>query len=62
MDKPEPIKMKPAELQNLIQQGENIAVEFKAMPVRPETIAREMVTFANGAGGILLLGVGSALH
>ena len=50
--------MKPAELQNLIQQGENIAVEFKAMPVRPETIAREMVAFANGAGGILLLGVG----
>ncbi len=49
--------MTPTELQNLIQQGENIAVEFKAMPVRPETIAREIVAFANGAGGTLLLGV-----
>lgn len=49
--------MTPAELQALIQQGENIAVEFKAMPVRPETVAREIVAFANGAGGSLLLGV-----
>lgn len=45
------------ELQTLIQQGENAAVEFKAMPVRPETVAREMVAFANGSGGTLLLGV-----
>lgn len=49
--------MTPQELQSLIQQGENTAVEFKAIPVRPETVAREMVAFANGSGGILLLGV-----
>lgn len=49
--------MTPQELQTLIQQGENAAVEFKAMPVRTETVAREMVAFANGSGGTLLLGV-----
>ncbi|MEB4590939.1 RNA-binding domain-containing protein [Candidatus Thiothrix sp. Deng01] len=49
--------MTPQELQAFIQQGENAAVEFKAMPVRPETVAREMVAFANGSGGMLLLGV-----
>lgn len=50
--------MTPAQLQSLIQQGENTAIEFKGMPVRPETIAREIVAFANSAGGTLLLGVG----
>lgn len=45
------------ELNALIQQGENIGVEFKALPVRPETMAREMVAFANSAGGAILLGV-----
>lgn len=49
--------MTPQELQTLIQQGENAAVGFKAMPVRPETVAREMVAFANGSGGVILLGV-----
>lgn len=49
--------MTPQELQALIQQGENLAVEFKAMPVRPETVAREIVAFANGSGGVILLGV-----
>lgn len=49
--------MTPQALQTLIQQGENVAVEFKALPVRPEVVAREMVAFANGAGGTLLLGV-----
>ncbi|SEA98264.1 ATP-dependent DNA helicase RecG [Thiothrix caldifontis] len=45
------------ELQTLIQQGENAAVEFKALPLRPEALAREMVAFANSAGGTILLGV-----
>ncbi|MEZ5479379.1 MAG: putative DNA binding domain-containing protein [Thiolinea sp.] len=44
-------------LRTLIAQGENSAVEFKSHPVRTETIAREMVAFANGSGGTLLLGV-----
>ena len=49
--------MTPQELQIIIQQGENAAVEFKALPLRPEALAREMVAFANSAGGTILLGV-----
>ncbi len=49
--------MTPQELTTLIQQGENAAVEFKALPLRPETLAREIVAFANSAGGTILLGV-----
>ncbi len=49
--------MTPQELTTLIQQGENAAVEFKALPLRPEALAREMVAFANSAGGTILLGV-----
>lgn len=49
--------MTPQELQTLIQQGENSAVEFKTLPLRPEALAREMVAFANSAGGVVLLGV-----
>ena len=45
------------ELSILIQQGENAAVEFKTVPLRPETLAREIVAFANSAGGAILLGV-----
>lgn len=49
--------MTSQELETLIQQGENAAVEFKALPLRPEALAREMVAFANSAGGTILLGV-----
>lgn len=49
--------MTPQELQIIIQQGENAAVEFKALPLRPEALARETVAFANSAGGTILLGV-----
>ncbi|MEI6708286.1 MAG: RNA-binding domain-containing protein [Methylococcales bacterium] len=45
------------EVNELIHQGENVAVEFKELPVRPEVIAREMVAFANSSGGVILLGV-----
>ncbi len=49
--------MTPQALKSLIQQGENAAIEFKAMPIRLEVLAREMVAFANGNGGSILLGV-----
>ncbi|MBK8455068.1 MAG: RNA-binding domain-containing protein [Thiofilum sp.] len=49
--------MNPSDLHTLIQQGENEAVEFKTLPVRSETLAREMVAFANSAGGVILLGI-----
>jgi len=44
-------------LNELIEQGENATVEFKSAEVRAESVAREMVAFANTHGGTLLLGV-----
>ena len=41
----------------LIEQGENSAVEFKTADVRPESLAKEIVAFANGHGGVVLVGV-----
>ncbi len=42
---------------SLIQGGENSAVEFKSAKVRPDSLAREIVAFANSLGGIILLGI-----
>ncbi|EIC20226.1 RNA-binding domain-containing protein [Thiorhodovibrio frisius] len=42
---------------DLWRQGENSAVEFKSASVRPESLAHEMVAFANTDGGSILLGV-----
>lgn len=50
-------KMMHTELQELIQQGENSSVEFKEYGVRAESLAKEMVAFANSQGGVILLGV-----
>jgi ATP-dependent DNA helicase RecG len=44
-------------INDIIQQGENSAVEFKTANVRPESLAKEMVAFANGQGGTVLVGV-----
>lgn len=49
--------MNPNTLNDLIQQGESNSLEFKQFPVRTETVARELVAFANGSGGTVLLGV-----
>ena len=45
------------ELQALLEQGESGSVEFKTEDVQPESLAREMVAFANTLGGLLLIGV-----
>jgi predicted HTH transcriptional regulator len=45
------------ELENLIQDGENIKVEFKRKVSTPEKIAKEMIAFANTNGGVILFGV-----
>nr|VFJ64120.1 MAG: ATP-dependent DNA helicase RecG [Candidatus Kentron sp. FW] len=50
--------MHPEFVRQLIDQGENGQVEFKSVDARPEAIAREIVAFANTAGGTLLIGVG----
>lgn len=41
----------------IIHGGENSAVEFKSAQVRPDSLAREIVAFANSLGGVILLGV-----
>lgn len=42
---------------DILRQGENSSVEFKESAVRPESLAREMVAFANSAGGVIVIGV-----
>ena len=44
------------QIKQLIEQGENSAVEFKSSE-RPERLAREIVAFANSSGGTILIGV-----
>lgn len=41
----------------LIAQGENQSLEFKSAQVQSESLAKEMVAFANSEGGLILLGV-----
>ncbi|MEL0222466.1 MAG: RNA-binding domain-containing protein [Deltaproteobacteria bacterium] len=45
------------QIKQLIEQGENSAVEFKSSEVRPESLAKEIVAFANSSGGTILIGV-----
>ncbi len=47
----------PSKLQFLLNQKENSALEFKTSEVHPDSLAREMVAFANSQGGTILLGV-----
>jgi ATP-dependent DNA helicase RecG len=51
------MELTQSELQNILQQGENSSVEFKEYGVKPESLAKEMVAFANSQGGVILLGV-----
>ena len=49
--------MRPTELARLIQQGEGAKLEFKRDGARPESIAKQIVAFANMNGGRILVGV-----
>jgi len=49
--------MKPRELLDLIEEGENLTCEFKRKFSTTEKIAREMIAFANTTGGYLIIGV-----
>ena len=51
------ISMLKADLQEIIEAGEGAKTEFKRDGVRPEQLAREIVSFANMNGGRILLGV-----
>ncbi|MCI0470125.1 MAG: putative DNA binding domain-containing protein, partial [Candidatus Aminicenantes bacterium] len=45
------------EIKQLITGGENSSVEFKSSAVTSDSLAREIVAFANSSGGIVLIGV-----
>ena len=49
--------MQNSELQTIIDAGEGSKTEFKRDGLRPEQLAREIVSFANMNGGRILLGV-----
>jgi len=49
--------MKPRELLELVEEGENLTCEFKRKFSTAEKIAREMIAFANTKGGYLIIGV-----
>ncbi|MGI9323064.1 MAG: RNA-binding domain-containing protein [Pseudomonadales bacterium] len=49
--------MSQTDIPALISQGEGANLEFKRDDVRPETLAKEVVAFANMNGGQILLGV-----
>lgn len=49
--------LSPQQIEEMLQQGENSSIEFKNSEARPESIARELVAFANTLGGTLFLGV-----
>lgn len=49
--------MNQKELLELIKNGENSKVEFKDDRLKPNDLAREMISFANSQGGIILIGV-----
>ena len=48
--------MLKAELQDILKAGEGSKVEFKRDGIRPEQLAREIVSFANMNGGRIVLG------
>ena len=49
--------MTRTELLELIRNGENSGVEFKRDTIEARALAKELVAFANFAGGRVLLGV-----
>ena len=49
--------MLTSELLLLLDRGEGAKLEFKRDDIRPETMAKEIVAFANMNGGTILLGV-----
>ena len=53
----EEIAMTRTELLELIKNGENSGVEFKRDTIENRALAKELVAFANVAGGRVLMGV-----
>lgn len=56
----EELKVNPdqlRDLKHLVRAGEGLHLEFKRRASSPDQIVREMIAFANTAGGIVLVGV-----
>ena len=49
--------MNISKAKSLIKEGENSSVEFKSAAVSNEELAITMISFLNGQGGVILLGV-----
>lgn len=49
--------MTEKEILEIIEKGENIAIEFKEEDVKKESIANEITAFSNTSGGLIILGV-----
>ncbi len=49
--------MKNSNFIEIIQQGENSAIEFKSADVKTDSLAKEIIAFANMNGGIILIGI-----
>lgn len=49
--------MNRKEVKELIEEGENLQIEFKRKFTSHEKIAREMIAFANTRGGFILFGI-----
>ena len=49
--------METSKLLNIIANGEDSRYQFKSDVSRSESLAREMVAFSNGQGGLILIGV-----
>lgn len=49
--------MKRRDFFDLLEEGENLQIEFKRRFSTPEKIAREMIAFANTRGGYILFGI-----
>jgi hypothetical protein len=45
------------QLKKLVAKGEGLTLEFKRKATYPEKVVREMIAFANTAGGVVLVGV-----
>ena len=49
--------MKENQIEQIIREGEGDLVEFKLAPPRPSELAERLCGFANGTGGMVILGV-----